>query len=376
MITELKHSTQQIENRIVLDRDAQKQFIQQLESARPGLSQSCIFEQSETFVFKNGYIHTYNDEICCSVKCDLPFEGAVDSKTLLKQIKILGNYWIRIEQNDTSLVIIRDQSQTHIRLEPTICLDYKSVPTPGKWKRLPKEFAKAVETVAPCAGKNEVIFGMVQVHLTKEFIEACDDYRLCRYKMKTGIKQNMLIRADSLIPISKREMTHFSITPSWIHFRNNNGVRISCRYIIKEDLEFENLSVNKDRLYPCIDTVLDIGCETLTLQKKLIQKIIRVPIFVKASDRTNSIRFDVVGNILKVSGEGVFGYHEEEFVVDDSGTDFSFKISPALLTQIATKNTSCEVTTDRLKVDSESYVYVACLQRVHDEADSPSSFST
>jgi hypothetical protein len=53
-----------------------------LKAVEPGLSQRDVVEQSSCFVFKNGYVYTYNTEVFCRHPYRVNFEGAV-SRDLL-----------------------------------------------------------------------------------------------------------------------------------------------------------------------------------------------------------------------------------------------------------------------------------------------------
>ena len=47
-------------------------FLHQLESVQAGLSSKEMIEQSSCFAFIKGKVVTYNDEISCRQKCEVP----------------------------------------------------------------------------------------------------------------------------------------------------------------------------------------------------------------------------------------------------------------------------------------------------------------
>ena len=53
-----------------------------LEAVSPGLATREAIEQSSCFVFKDGRVMTFNDEVACSIDCELGFDGAVAAKPL------------------------------------------------------------------------------------------------------------------------------------------------------------------------------------------------------------------------------------------------------------------------------------------------------
>jgi hypothetical protein len=66
-------------------------LLQQLESVQAGLSSREIIEQSSCFVFKDGNVVTFNDEVSCSRPCELgSFTGAVQAAPLLSIREMLA----------------------------------------------------------------------------------------------------------------------------------------------------------------------------------------------------------------------------------------------------------------------------------------------
>ncbi|MEQ8637153.1 hypothetical protein [Gimesia maris] len=344
-------------------------FIQQLEAASLGLSSSGYVEQTDMFVFKDGRIITYNDGIACSIDCGLPIEGVVAGRPLLNILKKLDETYIKIEVDDSLLVIKGRRNESGIRLEQEIRLPVEDIPTPQQWESLSEDFQEAVETVAPCAGSDETQPKSVYIHITKRYIQASDNFQICRYWIQTGIEKNMLIRATELENTVKHEMTEFSITPEWIHFQNDQGVMISCRYYTEGDTEIGNLYEADDSiLYPSLDFIIETPYgEPLTLPTGLASAVSRAELFTKSNGDSDKIRFDLMGNTLKVLGEGVNGHYQEELDLEDTAPQISFCMSPKLILQFAKKYKSCEVSKKILKVDAGAFVYMAYLSEALDD---------
>lgn len=352
-----KREQEDLEDHESLDRVNRKRFLEQLEYACAGLSPREIIEQSNCFIFKDGRILTYNDEITCSIECSLPIEAVVDGPSLLRLLKLMDETYIKIEVDDSVLVVTGHRNEACITLEQKIYLPISDVPEPEHWELLSDDFREAVETVAPCASTDETQFTLTCIHFTPTHIEASDIYgQLVRYWIETGIKQPMLIRADSLILIAKHDMTEFCITPEWIHFQNDEGIRMSCRD-----------STAYTSQYPNVDKLLELEGTPLTLPEGLRKAIARTGIFSASNADNDHVLIDLTGKTMKVSGDGAYGHYEEKLELDDPAPDVSFRVSPKLIDQFAKKYESCEVSPIQLKVDAGAFVYLACLDAPDDD---------
>jgi hypothetical protein len=70
-----------------------EQFIKELESVQAGLSVRAATEQSNCFVFSDGVVRTFNDEIACEQKTSLKITGAVIADPLISLLRKLPEEW-------------------------------------------------------------------------------------------------------------------------------------------------------------------------------------------------------------------------------------------------------------------------------------------
>ena len=59
-----------------------KKLLEELQIADIGLAAKPTIQQSDCYVFQNGEVITYNDEVACHTKCSLGITGAVNAKKL------------------------------------------------------------------------------------------------------------------------------------------------------------------------------------------------------------------------------------------------------------------------------------------------------
>ena len=334
-----------------------EEFLQVLDSVAYGLSVKEIQEQSKCFVFQNGMVMTYNDEVACRSPSGLEdsVKGAVRSGQLLDLLRQLPDDDLEIEITEEHLVVKGRKRQSGVRMEMEVLLNIDNVEDPTDWRELHDEFSDAISIVHECASKDKTNI-RTHVHLHPKWIEASDNFQICRYRLKTGVESAVLLKSESIKNIVSLGMTEFSETETWIHFRNTNGLVYSCRRFADTG-EYPNWS-------PFLK--IEGGIPT-TLPKGLKEAAERAKIFSSENADDNDVMVELRPGKLRIVGTGVSGWYKEIKSLKYNGSSLSFLISPELLATISDKHNDCEVTADRLKVDGGKWTYVTILHSLEDK---------
>ena len=334
-----------------------KEFLEQLESVRPGLSAREVIEQSSCFVFQNKRVFTYNDEIACHRKSLLDdIEGAVQAEPLLAILSKLPEKVIDISIKDNELFIRGKQRKSGIRMESKIVLPVDSVEQPKGWKKLPTNFADAVKWVQPCAGDNQSQFNMTCIHLCKSWMEACDNYQAIRFKIKTDIRKPTLIRKDSIKHIIEMDMIDVSQTRRWIHFRNSSGLTLSCRHWMEE--------------YPNLENLLRKGRgEPWDLPKGLKEAIEKAQVFSSEDPAGDNMIMRLQPGSVTVTGRGAAGWFSGRKKSLYKGSSLEFGISTRILLELVEhfNEYQCKISETRLKVKGGKLVYITVLGKTKEK---------
>ncbi len=331
------------ENKMKINRE---EFLKELEAVLPGLSLHGIIEQSSCFVFKNKKVITYNDEIACQHSSCLAIEGAVPAMPLINILRKLKEEVLIAEIRSGELILEGKKRKVGIRIEKDILLPIDAMEVPKHWIKLPEEFGEAIAIVQECAGKDETQF----IHLHPKWLEACDNYQVARFKIKTGVSKSTLIRRDSLKHIISLDMTKFSKTKNWIYFKNPTGLILSCRRWIEE--------------FPDMSKILKTKGTPTTLPKGLKDAADRAEVFSAENVEDNQVAISLNRNRLKIKGTGTSGWYKETKKIKYNGQPLSFTISPKLLIELVKKHNKCQISVKRLKVDGGRFVYVTALGKV------------
>jgi len=326
---------------------SREKLLDQLISVRPGLSQQEVIEQSSCIVFQDGKIITFNDEVACSRKSCLKIEGAVVATPFIDVLSKLKEDNIEVEVKGEGIVIKSGKKMAGIRMEVEILLPTDSLEKPKKWQKLPDDFGDAVHLVSRCTGDDASEFVMTCVHLHPKWMEGSDNYQAGRYKIAIGIEKSFLIRAKSISMVESLNMTKFSQTKNWVHFKNPDGLTLSFRKYLDK--------------YPKMSRVVKITGESLTLPKGIRDSVELGQIFSADNTESKKIHLQLKGKILRLKAEGASGWYEEPLPISYKGNKMSCWIDPELLVSLAERSSKCIVDNHRMMAQTGKFKYITVL---------------
>lgn len=326
-----------------------KALLGTLESVQPGLSTEATVEQSDCFLFRDGRVFTYDDEVACSSECSVEFTGAVKAKPLLELLQKLPEEVLEVEAGAKELKIKGQRRRSGVRMEEEVLLavDQINWPEDDGWKDLPKDFCEAVEVVRQCVSKDEGSFSLTCVHITPEFVESCDNYQATRFRLNTGFEQVALIRSRAILHLAAMSVVQFAEGESWIHFRNASGITLSCRRYSEE--------------YPDLEDILTIDGTVAVLPEGLGEAVELAKIFSRENSDTTNVELTLTQNRLTISGEGPSGWYREVKKVQYEGDDLTFHISPAMLKAVVARSLECTIAHDKLWIDAGKFTFLTAL---------------
>ena len=326
------------------------QLLQVLETVRPGLSSKETIQQSTAFVFQDGVVSTFNDEVSCRTKSGLPrdFAGAVPSDPLLRALQKMSEEEVSLTAKGGELRVKGKGREVGVRMEAEIVLPLDLVEPPGEWADLPENFEDALKTVVDVTGTNAEEFFTVCVQFTPDWVEATDRFQIARYNLDTGADSPFLVRSASLKPLIALNPTRVSQTKEWLHFRNPAKLFYSCRRHVYDQ-------------YPDLGQYLEFTGTPTVLPKGAADAAQLAAIFSGEDKDNDKVSVTLSRGTMTVRGEASYGWAREEMRTTYDGPTIEFRISPALLTQIVTRHNECRIEPGRLKVEGNQWTYVASL---------------
>jgi DNA polymerase III sliding clamp (beta) subunit (PCNA family) len=273
-----------------------------------------LIPQSSCFVFKEGNVYTFNDEIAVNCPIEAGFEGAVPAKEFLAFINKVKAETISLSISNNELIMAGSKAKAGLRLEQTLTLSLADIGKPEEWIELPSPFNKAMGVCLFSASKDATKEILMNIHVNGQFIESSDNYRFSRYDMgKAAAKSfpdNLLIPASAAKEIIGHEPTEYAVTPGWLHFRNADNVTFSCRTVTED--------------YPDFTPFLECEGDELEFPESLSE------IMDRANILSDGERISIIleEDFLTVTTENQAGWFEESIETKYKGEDTEFEIQP------------------------------------------------
>jgi len=339
-----------------MDKIDRLKFLQKLETLSAGLSSRELIEQSSCFVFTDGMLWTFNDAIACSRKSplDIP-DCAVGAKPLLELLRRLPDESITISAADKHLMIKGKNKRGGIRMEKEVMLPIGSIDSPNKWIKLSEHFLEALEFVVGCVSTKEDSFDLQCVHITKKFIEACDNFQFSRYPLKMKLENSILVLGKMIKSIIPLGMTEYSIAKGWIHFRNEAGLGYALRIYPADDyLDFSKLTITEGK--------------PLSLGKTLAEAAERTAMFAEQLlDDTHNIHVELSKNQIVLKSESIDGFFQERKKAEYKGDKINFQIMPEQLALLARNYRQTLISDNRLTVQTDNNaIFVSVIEKKDD----------
>lgn len=324
---------------MLVNRDSLKSV---LESVAPALSDKDPTGQADCFIFSNGRVWSYNDELCISAPFELPTETmAVKGELLLEFVAKAPSEEIEVSPGELELLVSSGRARAGIALQRHISapIDYIiSGQSKGEWEGLPADFREGLAFCTPYAAKEVSRPALTCLHVTSDYVEASDHFQIVRYCWNASSKlPEMLLPAKSAEVLMDYEVEEFLLADGWAHFRAGNGVVVSVRTM--------------DRQYPDCSPFVSVQGVRLALPPRLADSLDKASAFAKkrlVPDVAPSILVEISSRKLKIRAENEHGWLEETMALSSPVEGVvTFHISIDRFREAASKGAECYLS-DRL----------------------------
>ena len=248
-----------------------KMFLSVLESVKPGLAAKEIIEQSTSFVFKDGFVFTYNDSLAVSAPIgeEMGLEGAVKADELFRLLQKCGSDEIELYSTDTEIRVKGDKFKAGVKRESEITLPLDELKYPEKWVKVSEDFTKAVKSCLFSVSKDMTKPKLTCIHITPEKVESSDNFRATIYPLKTGVSSDIMLPGMAARSLVNYNVTGYNTKGGWLHFTDK-----------KTGLIFSTRTYSED--FPEIESRLDEADETFKMPKEISELLDNANIFITA----------------------------------------------------------------------------------------------
>lgn len=336
-----------------------EELLETLTKVQPALADAEILEQSRSFVFANGRVYTYNDEIAISLPCEMDFEGAVNGKLLFKLLTKTKDETLELETTETELRVKGKRMNAGIALESEILLPISELGGPAAWFDLPEDFCEALDFCKFSVGHslNQPVLSCL--HVKDKYVTSCDNYRLTVYEMHDGpAVEELLIPEKAASQLVKYKPIKCGLTEGWANFQNEQDCLFSIRVVADKYIDVEPL--------------LDVVGESFEFPAVMTEILQRAGIFSEGEKGLPS-KEDVIVSIgdqeMQVEGKGPLGWFTETKKVRYSGKALKFAINPKLLIQILKMLRKATVGSDKMKIEGENFIHIIVLHATEESEE-------
>lgn len=325
-----------------------------LEIVKPGLANKEIIEQSGSFAFIDGRVVTYNDEISVShpIK-DLTITGAIQAEELYKFLAKAKEEEIDIKITETEVIIKSGRATTGFSLNSKITLPLdEELVVKGKWKKLPVDFNTAINFASMSCSSDMTHPKLTCVHANqKGFIEGSDNFRVAHYMLEELPVGTFLIPANSAKIVTKLNPTKICEGNGWVHFKTEEGTRISCRVVNDNYVDTSPYTKHPKK-----------GVN-VRFPKTLSDVLDKAIIFAKGEQNSDeSVEILITKNKLTVKSASLISWFKESIDIEyNTNEEISFSIVPHLLKDILKQTYDCVLSEGVLYFKSDNWIYVTSL---------------
>ncbi len=309
-----------------------------LESLKAGLSTDDVIENFASICFDEETVYTFNDLVYIRYPFKTDFIGSVKEDRFFKHIKKAGadkEGFIGLSEMEGDLVISSGKKGKTKAGIPMILFG----PTDANmvdadevdWKKLPKDFPKALKLAMFCAGTDYDKPKLTCVHVKGKMVESSDNSRAFRHTLKKKIKDEFLVPAKSIPALLKHDLHKYGILEGWIFFKTKAGVIVSLR-------------MHPDISYPDMSFLFDLDGHKFEFPEEMVKTIDKAVDFIgdDDDDETGYLHIKIDPKKITASSRSTHGWFKEP-IKAKSDVNMSFFVSPSFLKDIFKSTRACEV---------------------------------
>ena len=327
-----------------------------LELVKPGIASKELMEQSTSVILDGDNIWTFNDEVGVRAPFDIGMKGAIDAAPIYQFLgKLDKGAEITVAEKEGKFVISSGRFRASIAIDFEIKLPTDEIQDPEKWEKIPEEFLPAVDKVLFSVGTSGHLPILSCIHITKKFVESCDEFRLTRcFGDMMGLKEieelNIVGKyLDNLLDYSPTEI---GMTDGWVHFRNKDKVVYSARSI--------------EASYPDLDDFLKVDGSEIQFPEEINRDLDWAAVALE-NKKINRFEHGVIVGFsrkgLSITGTGENVMAESLVRMKYSGESVEFEAHPVFLKEMIKIAKKVVVSDKSLKVEGDNFIHVVSLTR-------------
>lgn len=295
-----------------------KELLESLKLAMPGVETgSAVLQGADSFIFHDGKIYTYNDNISVSVpiKSDSliseKIEGCVKADEFFKIISKFSSDEIHFEVSDKGTWILKSGKA---KVEMTLLeFDYSSRLkniefNDDLWLKLSDDFISGVEHCRMIGNKTR----FSGIYFNKDKIISTDGNQLNIYSLTDCDLPSFWISDNSINELMKiGKFNEIQSVNNWIHFKTENDVIFSLKSLQADSYPFNSV------LKLIENNTSDKSIFHRKFPKNLYDIVERASVFSSDISEHLVVKFNITTDGIEISSERNSGKYAENILWDD-----------------------------------------------------------
>lgn len=287
-------------------------LLESLKLAMPGIETgNTVLQGSDSFVFHNGKIFSYNDSISVSVPIEQAgmieeeIEGAVRAEEFFKIISKFPGEEISFVTSEGSWILKCGKAKATLTLQN---FDYETrlkgiEPKENEWVEINDEFISAIGSCKMTSNKTPI----AGIYVSGKEVFSSDGWQINSYIMDKCKMPCFWISDNSVNEIIKlRKLNGVQSQGSWIHFKSEEGIIFSIK-----TLQSESYPINKIKSMIDVNNPKDDDLHG-TFPKELFNAIDRAVSFSIDISEKSAVRLVISKDKIEVSSERSSGKYSEK----------------------------------------------------------------
>lgn len=327
-----------------------EELLEALKFANLGVSlREETLEQSNTFVFTEEELITFNDEVMTRSPTPLPdVEGAVVAKEFMALVEKLPDEELDVSVKGEEIILKGKRRTAGVTCYAEVALPYDAVPLPEKWRTLKDNVLDMLQQAARTCGKDVTQELTLMVHITKDLVEACDNFRLFRATLPTGFPGEGLLMATSVFLLDGLGVKKVALGEGWAHWKTESNRVISLR-------------CSAEKYHDKMDKVLRIGEAEETGLPANLGEIVSRAMVTMSGDEDPAVSVALESGKLSLSTRKAEGWYKEVKRVKYDGDGIEFLVHPKFLVEMLKRTRRVLINPSRMKMSADGVEFVVAL---------------
>lgn len=278
-----------------------------LKQVLPGVDTgTTLINGADSFVFYNGRIYTFNDFISVSIpfETEKPLNGSVKAMDFFSLISKLSDKELKLAESDSSWLIKSGNIKVEFTVMQSAMMDYikKLIPEEIVWNPVPADFFKFMKYCI--LSKNYSNLSGIFVNDT--VMVSTDEMRINYFPIKSSMNPFWISMESVKELLNMEGIEEYSITDSWVNFKNKEGVLFSCKKLNTEKYPISTVTALIEQ-HSKVET--DVSGELPSL---LPEAVNRASSLATDIDNYNAVKLEFTKGHISVSSERASGKYQEK----------------------------------------------------------------